>query len=66
MKFSKKEFSAFVTASTDKMTVSWLALSGDLLTAEESADLSALLTDFFSKRRGCRALAKHGLGKSTS
>ncbi len=46
MKFSKKEFFSFVTASADKMKVSWLAISGDLLTAEESAELSALLTNF--------------------
>jgi len=66
MKFSKKEFFSFVTASTDKIKVSWLAISGDLLTAEESAELSALLTGFFSKRRACRSLVKHGLDKATS
>jgi hypothetical protein len=66
MKFSKKEFFSFVTASTDKIKVSWLAMSGELLTAEESAELSALLTGFFSKRRASRMLAKHGVGKVTS
>jgi hypothetical protein len=62
----QKEFISFVTDSTDKIKVCWLAISGDLLTAEESAELSALLTGFFSKRRACRSLAKHGLGKATS
>jgi len=66
MKFSKKELFSFVTASTDKIKVSWLAISGELLTAEESAELSALLTDFFNKRRACRMLVKHGFGKATS
>jgi hypothetical protein len=37
---------SFVTASADRMKVNWLAISCDLLTAEESAELSALLTNF--------------------
>jgi hypothetical protein len=41
MKLCKKEFFSFATSSTDKIKVSWLAISRDLLTAEESAELSA-------------------------
>ena len=66
MRFSKKEFHAFVAASGDRLKVMWLALSGDVLTATESAELEKLLTSFFSKRRACQALRKHGLEKGAS
>jgi len=66
MRFSKKEFHSFVTASTDKARVMWLALSGEILTAKESAELTELLTEFFSKRPICKSLRKYGLGKGTS
>jgi hypothetical protein len=41
----------------------WLALSGDPLSTDESEELDELLTKLFSKRRACRTLRKHGLGK---
>jgi hypothetical protein len=66
MRFSKKEFHSFVAASTDKAKVMWLALSGDVLTVQESAELAELLTEFFSKRPVCKSLRKHGLGKDGS
>jgi len=66
MRFSKKEFHAFAAASSDRLKVMWLALSGDVLTATESAELEKLLIAFFSKRRVCQTLRKHGLEKSAS
>jgi hypothetical protein len=66
MKFSKKEFHSFVAASGDRLKVMWLALSGDVLTAEESAELEKLLAAFFSERRVCEPLRKRGLEKSAS
>jgi hypothetical protein len=63
MRFSEKEFHAFVAASSDRLKVMWLALSGDVLTPEESAELEKLLAEFFSERRVCQPLRKHGLKK---
>ena len=64
MRFSKKEFHAFVAASSDRLKVMWLALSGDVLTATESDELEKLLTSYFSKRRVCQSLRKHSAEKS--
>ena len=61
MIFSRKDFHSFVTAVSDRARVLWLALSGDPLSAEESEELEELLTEFFSKRRACWTLRKHGL-----
>jgi hypothetical protein len=66
MRFSKKEFHAFVAASSDRLKVMWLAMSGEVLTPAESAELERLVTSFFSKRRACQTLRKHGLEKSVT
>ena len=66
MKFSKKEFHSFIAASGDRLKVMWLALSGEVLTVAESAELEKLLIAFFSKRRVCEPLRKRGLEKSPS
>ena len=65
MRFSKKEFHAFVAASSDRLKVMWLALSGEVLTVAESAELEKLLAAFFKKRRACESLRKHGVEKNS-
>ena len=57
--FSQKEFSAFVAATAGQAKLSWLALSGHVLSDKESAELEKLLEDFFRAREH-RSFKQHG------
>lgn len=56
--FSQKEFAAFVAGSTGQVRLTWLALSGDLLSEKDAAELERLLDEFF-RGRGHRSFRKH-------
>ena len=56
--FSEKEFAAFVAGMSGQVKLIWLALSGDLLNEEDSAELEHLLDGFFRKREH-RSFRKH-------
>ena len=50
IRFSNREFSAFVAAQADRAKVQWLALSGDILPPTDAAELEKLLIAFFNQR----------------
>ena len=56
--FSQKDFAAFVAGTSGQTKLTWLALSGDLLNEEDSAELEHLLDEFFRKREH-RSFRKH-------
>jgi len=64
MKFSEKEFISFVTDSTDKMNVSWLAISGDLLTAEEVSRAFGVADRLFQQAARVPQLGEARFGQS--
>ena len=57
--FSLKEFVAFVVEATGQVKLRWLALSGDVLNDEDSAELQRTLEEFFRKRKH-PSFRKHG------
>jgi hypothetical protein len=56
--FSLKEFVAFVVEATGQVKLRWLALSGEVLSDEDSAELQRTLEEFFLKRNHC-SFRKH-------
>jgi len=55
--FSQKEFAAFVAGVGGQVRLTWLAISGDLLSEKDSAQLEHLLDEFF-RQRGHRSFRK--------
>jgi hypothetical protein len=56
--FSEREFAASVAGMSGQVRLIWLALSGDLLNEQDSAELERVLDQFFRKR-GHRSFRKH-------
>ena len=57
--FSMKEFKAFVVEATGQVKLRWLALSGDVLNDEDSAELQGILEEFF-RQQDHSSFRKHG------
>ena len=57
--FSMKEFEAFVVDATAQVKLRWLALSGDVLNDDDSAELQRILEEFF-RQRNHSSFHQHG------
>jgi hypothetical protein len=57
--FSIKEFKAFVVEATGQVRLRWLALSGEVLNDDDSAELQRILAEFF-RHRNHSSFHQHG------
>jgi hypothetical protein len=58
--FSQKESQAFVAGIASQMKLSWLALSGEVLSDKDSAELQQVLEQFF-RSKGHHSFRQHGV-----